>query len=151
MVACGSFLSNDSYILLVNIKMCTTNKCTGSMGSLTLERLPYTRVSRIHHKLFRQGISHSTPSPILISPFRPEANFGWFHWLSKHGQVVYHQHLTEKESLYRCTYSWRDQDLAIHHSNETNLSHRLPWCCSSQYYRYSARYSPSWSRPSGER
>ncbi len=118
-----------------------TNTSTGSMGTIFVKGLSDSGVSCVHHQFLRQRFSYSATPPVLILAFRPETNLSWLYRLSKHWQIIYYKYFTKKEGLYCCSNSRWNKSVAVYHSHEAHISHRLSGRCSSQHNRYSARYS----------
>lgn len=109
---------------------------SGQLGPPSRQGVSYSCFPRLHQQLIRQRLFDLTSPPVLCSAFFAQADFGRFHWIPQHWQVLHHQHPPQEEGVQRCPYSWRDQGLAIHYLDEAYLPHRLSRCRSSEHGRY---------------
>lgn len=123
----------------------------GLVGTDTVQRLPNPRLPRFHHELLRQGLVDLAVTPILCTTLQSETDLRWLHWVSKHWKVVHYQHAPKEKSLHCCANSRGDKSLAIHHTDEENIPHRLPRRCASEQQRHARRYPSTRSSESGER
>src|SRR6266498_3515360 len=118
-------LSNISHIAMLKYEL-------GVVGPLPIQRVPYSRFSRINYQFLWQRISYSTSPSVLFFTFRAKADISWLHRISQYRQIIDNQHFAKEKSLHCCTHSWGDKGLAVHYIDETNISDRLSRRCSPE-------------------
>ncbi len=93
-------------------------------------------IPRILDQLFRERQSYQHAQTVLITPQQPEADFSRLHRVPEYWQIFYHQHAPQEESLHHCSYPGRDESLAVHHTHEAHLPHRLSRYCATDHGRH---------------
>ncbi len=97
------------------------------MGEDSFEGLSHVGISCFDDEFVRQGLFNNFTATILDAAFLEEADLRGIHRVSEHGEVEYHQYVTEEKSLHRRTHPRGDESVAIHHTHEADLPDRLPW------------------------
>ena len=108
-----------------------TDWAPGEMGEAPFERLPNLSIPREHDQQLRQGHTHLTITTIFFPPQQPQADLGRLHRLPEHRQIVNYKHTSKEEGVHSCAYTGRDESMAVHHSHEADISHRLSWYCAT--------------------
>ena len=103
---------------------------TGPMGQAPFLVRPNYRLSCLDQQFFWERLSDTAPSSILRPPLGQKTDLCRVHRVSQCRQIKHYQHTQEEKGLHCCANTWRNQNLAIYHSDEADLLDRLSRCCS---------------------
>lgn len=93
------------------------------MGPNAVEGIPDSCFPCFHDELVWQRFSDHSITTIFDPACVTKADFCGLYRVPEYWQVLHHQHLTQEESVHRCTHTRRDESLAVHYFDEEDISH----------------------------